>query len=75
MLNILVSLFYTNSPPDVTLYTNTSETTDSSSLYSITVVITAITFGMVVFSCVLLLAAICTFLCHHAEEEDTQKGE
>ena len=41
------------------LYTDTSESTDSSSLYSITVVITAITFGMVVFSCLLLLAAIC----------------
>ena len=41
------------------LYTDTSESTDSSSLYSITVVITAVTFGMAVFSCLLLLAAIC----------------
>ena len=41
---------------------------------AITTVITALIFGVGAFSCILLLASY-LFLCHHAEEEDTQRGE
>ena len=41
---------------------------------SITTVITALIFGVSAFSCILLLASY-LFLCHHPEEEDTQKRE
>ena len=58
--NLIYSLLSVFRPHSVCLlYADTSETTDSSPLYSSTVVITAVTFGMAVYSCVLLLAAIC----------------
>ena len=41
---------------------------------TITTVITTLIFGVGAFSCILLLASY-LFLCHHAEEEDTQRGE
>ena len=86
--NLIQSLLSVLRPHSVCLlYTDTSETTDSSPLYSITVVITAVTFGMAVFSCVLLLAAICycvimmrkktlkPYTMGYSVTDDTRKGK
>ena len=53
------SFLSTLSPHSIPFHTDTSEPTDSRPFYTIATVITALTSGVAVFSCVLLLAASC----------------
>ena len=61
MYNNLFTHSYALSPHSIPFHTDTSEPTDSRPIDTtgITTVITALTSGVAVFGCVLLLAAVC----------------